>query len=49
MYFCDFGNMLRTLRKSRNLTQAELGSYVGLSKLWSANTKIVWDIQHMIF
>lgn len=32
MYFCDFGNVLRILRKSHNMTQAELGTRVGLSK-----------------
>ena len=32
MNFCDFGANLRQLRKSRNLTQAELGLHVGLSK-----------------
>ncbi len=32
MIYCDFGIVLRELRKSRNLTQSELGSSVGLSK-----------------
>lgn len=30
--FCNFGENLRRLRKSRNLTQQELGVKVGLSK-----------------
>lgn len=29
---CDFGTVLRNLRKSHNLTQQELGSRIGLSK-----------------
>lgn len=32
MNVCDFGTVLRELRKSQNLTQAELGLKVGLSK-----------------
>lgn len=32
MNYCEFGETLRTLRKSRNLTQNELGAMVGLSK-----------------
>lgn len=32
MNFCDFGIVLRQLRKSHKLTQAELGAHVGLSK-----------------
>lgn len=32
MNVCDFGLVLKRLRKSHNLTQKELGSYVGLSK-----------------
>lgn len=32
MYICDFGLILKRLRKSHNLTQQELGSSVGLSK-----------------
>jgi len=32
MNFCDFGTVLRNLRKSHNLTQQELGTKVGLSK-----------------
>ena len=32
MNFCDFGTVLRQLRKSHNLTQAKLGAHVGLSK-----------------
>ena len=32
MNICDFGEIFKQLRKSRNLTQAELGSKVGLSK-----------------
>lgn len=32
MNFCNFGENLRRLRKSRNLTQQELGVKVGLSK-----------------
>ncbi len=32
MNVCDFGSILRQLRQSRNLTQAELGKNVRLSK-----------------
>lgn len=32
MNYCDFGENLKKLRKSRNLTQKELGAKVGLSK-----------------
>lgn len=32
MYYSEFGDNLRKLRKSRNLTQKELGIQVGLSK-----------------
>ncbi len=32
MNVCDFGTVLKNLRKSRNLTQRELGSHIGLSK-----------------
>lgn len=32
MNVCDFGTILRQLRQSRNLTQAELGKSVWLSK-----------------
>lgn len=32
MYYSEFGDNLRKLRKSRNLTQKELGMQVGLSK-----------------
>lgn len=32
MNTCDFGIILKQLRKSHNLTQAELGKQVGLSK-----------------
>lgn len=32
MNFCDFGAVLKHLRKSHNLTQKELGSHIGLSK-----------------
>jgi len=32
MNFCDFGEALKHLRKSHNLTQKELGSHIGLSK-----------------
>lgn len=32
MNVCDFGTVLRNLRKSYNLTQQELGSRIGLSK-----------------
>ena len=32
MYFPQFGENLKQLRKSRNLTQKELGGRVGLSK-----------------
>ena len=32
MNYCDFGAALKQLRKSHNLTQAELGAKVGLSK-----------------
>ncbi len=32
MNVCDFGTVLKQLRKSHNLTQKELGSQLGLSK-----------------
>ena len=32
MNYCDFGENLKTLRKSRNITQKELGAIIGLSK-----------------
>ena len=32
MNTCDFGTVLKELRKSRNLTQKEFGSNFGLSK-----------------
>ena len=32
MNYCNFGEILKNLRKSRNLTQKELGTKVGLSK-----------------
>ncbi len=32
MNYCDFGIVLKELRKSRSLTQAELGAAIGLSK-----------------
>ena len=32
MNCCDFGIILKQLRKSKNLTQAELGQHIGLSK-----------------
>lgn len=32
MNICDFGSILKELRKNRNLTQSELGMRVGLSK-----------------
>ncbi len=32
MNVCDFGTILKQLRKSHNLTQEELGSHIGLSK-----------------
>jgi len=32
MNYCDFGIILRELRKSRGLTQSELGGSIGLSK-----------------
>ena len=32
MYYSEFGDNLRKLRKSRNLTQQELGAQIGLSK-----------------
>lgn len=32
MNICDFGIMLKQLRKSHSLTQKELGSKIGLSK-----------------
>lgn len=32
MNICDFGTVLRQLRKSHNLTQKELGLRIGLSK-----------------
>lgn len=30
--YCNFGEILKTLRKNNNLTQKELGGYLGLSK-----------------
>jgi transcriptional regulator with XRE-family HTH domain len=30
--YCDFGEMLKKLRKSNGLTQKELGGHLGLSK-----------------
>ena len=32
MNICDFGAVLKELRKSHNLTQKELGYHIGLSK-----------------
>ncbi len=32
MFFWEFGENLKRLRKSRNMTQAEFGGHVGLSK-----------------
>lgn len=32
MNYCDFGENFKKLRKSRNLTQKELGAKIGLSK-----------------
>ncbi len=32
MYYAEFGDTLRRLRRARNLTQAELGARLGLSK-----------------
>ena len=32
MKICDFGYVLKGLRKNHNLTQKELGSHIGLSK-----------------
>lgn len=32
MNICDFGSVLKHLRKSHNLTQVELGQRIGLSK-----------------
>ncbi len=32
MNVCDFGTVLKQLRKNNNLTQEELGSRIGLSK-----------------
>lgn len=32
MNYCDFGEVLRALRKGRSMTQSELGSILGLSK-----------------
>ena len=32
MNVCDFGTVLKQLRKSHNLTQEELGKQIGLSK-----------------
>lgn len=32
MNVCDFGTILKQLRKSHNLTQQELGLHIGLSK-----------------
>ena len=32
MTYCEFGEVLRTLRKGKGMTQSELGGKVGLSK-----------------
>ena len=32
MTYCNFGDVLRTLRKGRGMTQSELGAQIGLSK-----------------
>ena len=32
MIYCEFGENLKALRKQRNLTQADLGVHIGLSK-----------------
>ena len=32
MTYCNFGEVLRTLRKGRGMTQSELGAQIGLSK-----------------
>lgn len=32
MTYCEFGEVLKTLRKGRGMTQSELGSKIGLSK-----------------
>lgn len=32
MYFCEFGEILKRLRKGRGMTQSELGGKIGLSK-----------------
>ena len=32
MTYCNFGEILRTLRKGRGMTQSELGAQIGLSK-----------------
>ena len=32
MTFCEFGENLKKLRKSRGMTQSELGGHIGLSK-----------------
>ena len=32
MIYCEFGENLKALRKQRNLTQADLGIHIGLSK-----------------
>lgn len=32
VYLCDFGTILKQLRKNHNLTQKELGLRIGLSK-----------------
>ena len=32
MFYCNFGDILRQLRKANNLTQQELGNRIGLSK-----------------
>lgn len=32
MNYCNFSDILKKLRKSRNLTQKELGEHIGLSK-----------------
>ena len=32
MTYCEFGEILKSLRKGRGMTQSELGSKIGLSK-----------------
>ena len=48
MNVCDFGAILKQLRKNHNLTQEELGLRIGLSKAVVSKYEMVWVIQHLI-